>query len=100
MTRRRRKGKANQSVSPTTADHLARAVYDDLLPEHPQTCEDYGFNRAITVAEKCNLLGLYIGMVRNLIKAIFLDVHTRPHQIYGDSTQDHPRLARSWRAGG
>ena len=82
MTRRR---KPNfQSGSFTTADRLARAVYDDLLPEDPKTCEDYGFNRAITVEEQCNLLGLYIGTVRNLVKAIFLDMHdTRLIKIIG-----------------
>lgn len=45
-----------------TADYLARAVREDVLPVHPQTCEDYGFNRAITDDEKSNLLSLYIGM--------------------------------------
>ena len=41
-----------------TVYYLARAVYDNLLPEHPQTCEDYGFNRAVTDEEKSKLLGL------------------------------------------
>ena len=45
-----------------TAYYLARAVYRDLLPEHPQTCEDYGFNRAVTPEEKSYLMGLYAGM--------------------------------------
>lgn len=89
MVRRRKTG--NQS--PNTADHLARAVFDDLLPQHPQTCEDYGFNRAITVEEKCNLLGLYIGTVRGVVYASFSDVHitlTRPHQTHGYLAQDYP----------
>jgi len=45
-----------------TADYLALAVQQNLLPEHPQTCEDYGFNRALTAEEKTMLFGLYIGM--------------------------------------
>ncbi|KAF8440853.1 hypothetical protein L210DRAFT_3400158 [Boletus edulis BED1] len=47
-----------------TADYLALAVYQNLLPEHPQTCEDYGFNRAPTGEEKSRLLGLYIGLIK------------------------------------
>ena len=45
-----------------TADYLALAVYQNLLPEHPQTCADYGFDRALMGEEKSKLLGLYIGM--------------------------------------
>ena len=45
-----------------TSDYLALAVYQNLLPEHPQTCADYGFDRAITGEEKSKLLGLYAGM--------------------------------------
>ena len=45
-----------------TASDLARAVYHDLIPEHPQTCKDYGFDRAITPEEKTMLFGLYVGM--------------------------------------
>lgn len=45
-----------------TADYLALAVRQNLLPEHPQTCEDYGFNRAFQPEDKSKLLGLYIGM--------------------------------------
>ncbi|KAF8133966.1 hypothetical protein EV363DRAFT_1325125 [Boletus edulis] len=47
-----------------TADHLARAVFENLLPEHPQTCDDYGFSRAFTADEKSKLLGLYIGLIK------------------------------------
>jgi hypothetical protein len=45
-----------------TADYLALAMYRNLLPEHPQTYVDYGFDRAFTAEEKSNLGGLYIGM--------------------------------------
>ena len=90
MTRHRRKGKSNQSESLTTADHLARAVHDNVLPQDPKTCEDYGFNRAITYGEQCNLLGLYNGTICNLVKAVLLDAHTRPHQNYEGATQNHP----------
>ncbi|KAF8133967.1 hypothetical protein EV363DRAFT_1448604 [Boletus edulis] len=47
-----------------TAYYLARAVYRDLLPDHPQTCEDYGFNRAVTAEEKTMLFGLYVGLIK------------------------------------
>ncbi|KAG1852431.1 hypothetical protein DFJ58DRAFT_411380 [Suillus subalutaceus] len=47
----------------TTADHLALAVRNNDLPQDPQTCEDYGFDRAFTVENRCNLLGLYIGLM-------------------------------------
>jgi len=47
-----------------TADYLALAVYQNLIPEHPQTCADYGFNRAFMSDEKSNLLGLYIGLIK------------------------------------
>ncbi|KAF8558321.1 hypothetical protein OG21DRAFT_1504373 [Imleria badia] len=46
-----------------TADYLARAARDDVLPVHPQTCEDYGFDRAITDEEKSKLISLYIGLI-------------------------------------
>ena len=45
-----------------TAYYLAQAVYQDRIPEHPQTCADYGFDRAFTGEEKSKLIGLYIGM--------------------------------------
>jgi len=46
-----------------TAYYLARAVRRDLLPDHPQTCEDYGFNRTVTHEEKTMLFGLYVGLM-------------------------------------
>lgn len=45
-----------------TADHLALAVHNKSNPEHPQTREDYGFNRASGNETEFYLLGLYIGM--------------------------------------
>ncbi|KAG1848445.1 hypothetical protein F4604DRAFT_1630266 [Suillus subluteus] len=50
----------------TTTDHLAFAVANDLLPQDPQTCKDYGFERAFTAENWSKLLGLYIGLVRHL----------------------------------
>ncbi|KAG2065957.1 hypothetical protein BDR04DRAFT_1107640 [Suillus decipiens] len=47
----------------TTADHLALAVRNNLLPQDTQTCEDYGFERAFTVENRSKLLGLYIGLM-------------------------------------
>ncbi|KAG9310126.1 hypothetical protein JVU11DRAFT_9740 [Chiua virens] len=65
--------KPNRPIN--TADYLALAVRQNLPPQHPQTCEDYGFNRAITIEEKTMLFGLYIGM---LLRAFFgLDHLTR-----------------------
>ncbi|KAG6372895.1 hypothetical protein JVT61DRAFT_7332 [Boletus reticuloceps] len=49
-----------------TADRLAMAVYEDMLPGHPQTCEDYGFDRAITPEAQSKLIGLYIGLIKIL----------------------------------
>jgi|SRR6266576_1604508 len=45
-----------------TAYYLARAVYEDMFPVHPQTCKDYGFDRTSTEREKSMLIGLYIGI--------------------------------------
>ncbi|KXN91280.1 hypothetical protein AN958_01491 [Leucoagaricus sp. SymC.cos] len=53
----------NPSRSITTADYLALAVRENLIPDHPQTCEDYGFARAIDSSQSPNLLGLYIGLL-------------------------------------
>ncbi|KAI0920990.1 hypothetical protein AcW1_004887 [Taiwanofungus camphoratus] len=50
----------------TTADHLALAVDQNLLPEDVQTCMDYGFTRAFTVENRTQLLGLYIGLIKYL----------------------------------
>ncbi|KAG1746939.1 hypothetical protein EDB19DRAFT_1688539 [Suillus lakei] len=47
----------------TTADHLALAVRNNLFPQDPQTCEDYGFERAFTPENRSKLLGLYIGLM-------------------------------------
>jgi len=47
----------------TTADHLALAVRNNLFPQDPQTCKDYGFERAFTVENRSKLLGLYIGLM-------------------------------------
>ncbi|KAG2112458.1 hypothetical protein BD769DRAFT_1364456 [Suillus cothurnatus] len=53
--------KSHRSI--TTADHLALAVRNDLFPQDPQTCKDYGFERALTVENRSMLLGLYIGLM-------------------------------------
>jgi hypothetical protein len=56
----------------TTADRLALAVRNDMLPQHPQTREDYGFDRATTILAdestrtpggETMLFGLYIGLL-------------------------------------
>jgi hypothetical protein len=54
----------------TTADRLALAVRKDLVPEHPQTYEDYGFSRvplSVDGVPGPNMLfGLYVGLLRYL----------------------------------
>jgi hypothetical protein len=49
-----------------TADYLALAVRDDLIPEHPQTLIDYGFERAFTVENRTKLFGLFVGLIHVL----------------------------------
>ncbi|KAG1741824.1 uncharacterized protein EDB91DRAFT_316409 [Suillus paluster] len=49
-----------------TADHLALAVRNDLLPHDPQTCKDYGFDRALTAENNSKLFGLYIGLIERM----------------------------------
>ncbi|KAJ6520360.1 hypothetical protein C8R45DRAFT_808200 [Mycena sanguinolenta] len=50
----------------STADHLALAVRKNLIPDDPQTCEDFGFARAFSIENKSSLLGLYIGLIERL----------------------------------
>ncbi|KAG1746942.1 hypothetical protein EDB19DRAFT_1926927 [Suillus lakei] len=50
----------------TTADHLALAVRNNLLPQDPQTSKDYGFECAFTAENRSNLLGLYIGLIERM----------------------------------
>jgi len=61
----RRKTPKNQP-STTTADYLAQAVRDNQPPQHPRTCDVYGFNRAYYPEEKLLLLGLYAGLITKL----------------------------------
>jgi MYND finger len=49
-----------------TAYHLARAVYQNLFPNDPQTRLDYGFVRAFTPENQSKLLGLYIGLISRM----------------------------------
>lgn len=46
-----------------TAYYLARDARRDRFPEDPQTCEDYGFDRAFTAENRSKLLGLFQGLV-------------------------------------
>ncbi|KAH7099604.1 hypothetical protein BKA62DRAFT_709510 [Auriculariales sp. MPI-PUGE-AT-0066] len=43
----------------TTAHYLTRAALADLLPDHPQTLEDYGFTRCPPGIEQNYLFGVY-----------------------------------------
>ena len=79
-----------------TADYLALAVYQNLLPEHPQTCADYGLDRAFTADEKSNLMGLYTGMSYSLVSAIFLKAHTGLIKVM----KIPPKTIHNWRVRG
>jgi hypothetical protein len=46
-----------------TAYHLCRAALEDGFPDDPQTCVDYGFERALLPENRSMLLGLYRGMI-------------------------------------
>ncbi|KDQ16157.1 hypothetical protein BOTBODRAFT_269578 [Botryobasidium botryosum FD-172 SS1] len=46
-----------------SSDYLALAVWRDTFPDDPQTCEDFGFDRALTAEDQSNLLGLYKGLI-------------------------------------
>ncbi|KAF7351652.1 MYND-type domain-containing protein [Mycena sanguinolenta] len=48
----------------TTADKLAIATSKDMLPDDPQTNEDYFFTRLQTPDDKSDLLVLYIGVLK------------------------------------
>ncbi|KZS96868.1 hypothetical protein SISNIDRAFT_450611 [Sistotremastrum niveocremeum HHB9708] len=50
----------------TSADHLAFAVQTKLVPVHPQTITDYGFNSAQTFAEMIQLLAMYADLMEGL----------------------------------
>ncbi|KAJ8689537.1 hypothetical protein PTI98_012435 [Pleurotus ostreatus] len=49
-----------------TAHYLALAVRNNLLPEDPQTCDDYGFTKAFTTEARSKLLGVYIGLIERM----------------------------------
>ena len=84
-----------------TADYLALAVPENLFPEHPQTCEDYGFNRAATMEEKTNLSDLYIGMYATLSKVglLFSNVVYPLAGLLG-VLKVPPKMIHDWRARG
>jgi len=47
-----------------SADHLYSACEENLLPEDPQTLEDFGFSQLPSFPDRSNLLGLYQGLLR------------------------------------
>lgn len=55
-----------KSAAKTTAEILKEAVDADMLPSDSLTREHFGFNRASTVREESNLLGLYQGLLIHL----------------------------------
>jgi len=60
-----------------TAYYLARAARRDRFPEDPQTCKDYGFERAFTAQNRSKLLGLFQGLVKRRRPQNFEVVITR-----------------------
>ncbi|KAJ8522336.1 hypothetical protein ONZ45_g1119 [Pleurotus djamor] len=58
--------KPKQGVKPSTADYLALAIEENLLPEDPQTCDDFGFTRAGPSENRVKLLGVYIGLIERM----------------------------------
>lgn len=54
------------SAATTTAEKLMEAAKADLVPSDPLTREHFGFNRASTIKEESNLLGLYQGLLIHL----------------------------------
>ncbi|KJA16912.1 hypothetical protein HYPSUDRAFT_90955 [Hypholoma sublateritium FD-334 SS-4] len=53
------KFRCNPKNGLTTADHLWKACFDDLVPVHKQTLIDFGFERAFSIDNKSHLLGVY-----------------------------------------
>lgn len=53
----------SDSAATTTAEKLKEAAKADLIPSDPLTRDHFGFNRASTVEEESNLLGLYRGLL-------------------------------------
>ena len=80
-----------------TADYLALAVRQNLVPEHPQTYQDYGFDRAFTSEEKSKLLGLYIGTFLNLLDVIVLE---HAHTGLIKFLKIPPKTIHNWRVRG
>ncbi|KAK0615560.1 hypothetical protein B0T17DRAFT_497172 [Bombardia bombarda] len=48
----------------TTADYLQDNAFEDLIPQDPQTREDYGFHRCRDRKEESHLFGLYQGLLK------------------------------------
>lgn len=85
-----------------TADHLALAVHKKLLPEHSQTCEDYGFNRVVTIQDKFFLFGLYMGTPCTYITSSMGRFSTCTYAPTGliESLKIPPKTIHDWRVRG
>ncbi|THV46494.1 hypothetical protein BGAL_0381g00010 [Botrytis galanthina] len=46
----------------TSADYLYRNIVRDTVPDEEDVLEDFGFNRLVSFADHCKLLGLYKGL--------------------------------------
>ncbi|TGO12411.1 hypothetical protein BTUL_0089g00480 [Botrytis tulipae] len=46
----------------TSADYLYRNIVRDTVPDEEDVLEDFGFNRLVSFADRCKLLGLYKGL--------------------------------------
>ena len=76
----------------TTAHYLALAVDQDLIPEHPQTCADYGFSH-LDRQGKVYLFGLYIGFIQRIPMMNALTA-------YGSTKPLNPKTVHKWRVQG
>jgi hypothetical protein len=85
-----------------TSDYLQRAVLADLIPDNPQTLEDYGFNRCVEHHEKSHLLGLYIDLIKSpalKISSTTLDEWKQSDMLLENIIKVFTRLPERYRGG-
>ena len=56
--------------APNSADHLSLACLEDRLPDDPATIKDFGFGSFLGFKPKSNLLGLYQGLMNDLLLGV------------------------------
>ncbi|KAK2765821.1 hypothetical protein CKAH01_15570 [Colletotrichum kahawae] len=58
-----------------TADILKAYIVSGIIPVHPQTVADFGFDRTVTQADKFQLLDVYRHLMITTLKVPSVDVH-------------------------